>query len=221
MRRTLLILAAAAFVLAAACGGPSATTRPSPSIASGTTVAPATQPASSVGHTCANEPTFVPSASSPPTPHVDPDLEALLPTEIAGAPLQSASTRLVTFLCMQGGQGAVDHAIANTPSGISLAAMTYATASNARSARVDAFRAPGQDSGIMLQNFSRMMGAIFQGPEATPPPGRMAPISIGGKSAFLFTSGDTIAYVYARGEVLFFVVGVTEAEAATVLATLP
>lgn len=187
-----------------------------------TTIAPATQPADPAGYSCANVPTFDPLASPLVGPHVDPDLEALFPTEIAGEPLENlVSIRWVNSLCLHGGQSAVDQALAGAPSGISLAALTYAIGSYGDTVDVTAYRTPGQDAGIMIQNFWPAMLAIFGAPAATQPPGTMAPTSIGGKSAFVWTGqyGRNL-YLYPRGDVLF-VTDMTEAQASTVFAALP
>jgi hypothetical protein len=50
----------------------------------------------------------------------------------------------------------------------------------------------------------------------------MAPASIGGKSAFVWTQADgDLSYLYPRGDVLFGFFDATEAQAATIFAALP
>jgi hypothetical protein len=226
VRRTpFLILSAATLALVGACGGGGApaTLAPGTTVAPGTAVAPATQPAGPVGNTCSAYPTPNPAGSPQPVIPGDPELEALFPSEIDGAPVDDiASFNWLAYLCFYQGQSGLDDIVANVPGGID-PTFTYANADAVVAGEdvgIDAFRTPGRDAGLMVQNFAQLI-LILGGPiEETQ--GSMASASIGGKNAFVWTQPDAeLSYLYPRGDVLFGMTDGTEAQAATIFAALP
>ncbi len=217
-RMSFLIVSAATLVLAAACstGAPA-------TLAPGATRAPgATQPPVAVGNQCAGTPTINPAGSPQPVIPGDPDLEAIFPSEIAGEPVENVeSIRYVAYLCFSQGQSAVDQIVANT-GGID-PNFAYASAdATVEGEMVDiiAFRTPGADAGLMIQNFGMLI--LVLGGDPADNQGTMASANIGGKNVTVRTDADgDISYLYPRGDVLFGFFNASESQAATILAALP
>lgn len=232
-----LIVAAATILLAAACGGsgpastlapittpaPGATAAPGTSTAPIPTVASPTQPAP-VGNSCAGFPTPDPLASPQPEMARDPELEAKFPTEVDGEPVTDVNSfRWLEYLCLYGGgQTEVDR-IAAVAGGFPFANLSYGTAQTTvddEDVEIQGFRTPGQDAGVLVQNFQQFILIIGGAVEDTG--GTMAPATIGGKNAFVWTDSDgDLTYVCVRGDVVFGSPDVTEAQIEKIFAALP
>jgi hypothetical protein len=158
------------------CGGSTASPTPGTTLAPGATPTPAgaTLPPTSApgtatpgggttGTECAAYPTF--SLSSPGLPSFAPDaaLEAKFPTTIDGQPVSDLNTGFwAAFLCM-GGQSAYDRTVAELPSGLNWAAMSYGSATytvDGDSVDVSAFRTPGQDANGIVQGLAALAASM-------------------------------------------------------------
>lgn len=223
-RASFLIVSAAVLAVAAACGGgPATTPGPGGTSASGGPTVGTPTPGGPVGNSCAGTPTPNPAGSPQPVIPRDPDLEALYPSEIDGVPIEElVSYRWLAYLCFFQGQSAVDDILANVPGGID-PNLSYANALvwvDDEGVSLDAFRTPGQDAGLMVQNFAQLI--LILGGDLDDNQGTMASASIGGKNAFVWTQEDgDKSYLYPRGDVLFGMTDVTEEQAGTIFAALP
>lgn len=217
-------LAMAVVIALAACGStPSGSGSPTGSSAVQPT-ATASQPTVATGHECDAVPTFSLGGAMPSFPP-DASLEAHFPTTIDGQPVTDVSSFLwVNFLCMFGGQTAVDSALADagagTP-GLNFATMSFGSATatvDGEEVTLSAFRTPNTDAGNLVNSIA-MLTALSgeQGPN-----GSFTSSTIGGKTVFVTTDTDgSASYAYASGDTLIFTDAVTASQAEKIFAAMP
>jgi hypothetical protein len=163
-------------------------------------------------------------ATGDPVYAPDPTVAAALPSSIEGQPMTNVeSFRWVDYLCTLGGQGAVDNAARIGPAGLNLAGLTYAHGRvqlGDELVSVDAFRTPGQDSSLIVNDFKKMILVLGGGQHELT--GTMSQLTLGGKNVWLWTKPDTrVQYLYPRGEILYGVTNATQESARLVLRALP
>jgi len=218
-----IAVGAAAIALIAGCGGGSAT----PSTSS---TAPAAQPSASVAtaQSAAPAPTSAATgtaASSGPSPvpptgdkHADPALEALLPAEVSGTPMQLQSYSFAEVFASGGDRATVDAFLQSI--GKSEDDGTTATAldpTNKLPGGIIAFRIAGADPAVLLPAIVSVeqsdLGAGATSKQAT----------VGGKSVTVVSVGSGVndtEWVYGSGDVVFVVHASDEAGAALFLQAL-
>lgn len=224
----LLALAAGGLLAVAACGGAA----PGTSQAPGATLAGPGQtvgfvatpvPGGGTSQVCAGAPTFNPLASEQPVLARDLELEALFPAQISGQPAEHLqSVRWFESLCMSNPTG-VDQMVQALPAGINPATFTYASASyplDDGTLSLSAFRTPGGDANVMVQNFNQLVLVI--GGTTAEQGGSMSTANIGGKNVSIWTQPDgDKSYLYVRGDTLFGTTDLTDAQGAALFAALP
>jgi hypothetical protein len=176
-----------------------------------------------VAGACAALPTPDPETTDP-LYAPDPAVAAALPASVEGQPLTDVeSFRWVDYLCNLGGQGAVDTAATVGPSGLNLAGLTYAhgrVTLEGEVVSVDAFRTPGQDSTLIVNEFTKMILVLGGGSHEQG--GTMSQLTLGGKNVWRWTKPDTrVQYLYPHGEILYGVTNATQESARLVLRALP
>jgi hypothetical protein len=154
----------------------------------------------------------------------DPAVQSALPPSVEGRPITNVeSFRWIDYLCNLGGQGAVDNAAELGPTGLNLAGLTYAhgrLAVNSEQVSIDAFRTPGQDSMLIVNEFTKMILVLGGGEHEQG--GTMSQLTLGGKNVWLWTKPDgRVQYLYPRGEILYGVTNATPERARLVLRALP
>lgn len=193
--RAAATLAGALAIVLAACG-PAASAVPTTGAVG--TGPPATQAPSATGP-AQTDPFGLPSFALPSFTS-DADLEALLPDELGGAPVQKFSMTGDSFLGTGGiGADELDDVLSQfgrTPADLSVAF------GNAGSVTILAYRIRDVPAEMFYQGF---LAAAQQDAEVT-----VTDASVGGKSVKRVVSSDSdigTSYVYARGDVLFVVGG--------------
>ena len=166
-----------------------------------------------------------PSAPSGPNPtsvlstHADPDLEALLPAEVAGTPMQRSSATLAALLASGGDRTAVDaflKSLGKSETDGSFAAAFDPTGT--LGGGIFAFRIAGVTADVLLPAIVSVEASDL-GTGATT---RQA--SVGGKTVTVVTVGDGVndtEWVFGRGDAVFVVHAPDEAHAAAYLQALP
>jgi hypothetical protein len=232
-------------VAIAACGtSPSASSSPGATLAPGATATPAgatlpptvaptglptvgptggstTPPAGLTGHECDAVPTFSlgnPDPSFPP----DETLNAHFPATIDGQPVTDVtSQQWLYFLCMFGGQTALEQAVSEAGGAINFATMSFGSATatvDGESVDLTAFRTPGTDANAMVQYLALLAtqaGTVIN-------PGDVVSANIGGKSVYVWTDEDGAKnYAYPAGDTLIFFDSVTDSQATKILTALP
>jgi hypothetical protein len=137
-------------------------------------------------------------------PSEDKDLEASLPSQINGVTLLKYSFKGTSFLGSGGSssQDLIDFvtSLGKSPNDLSIAFATDPT--RTLKLQIGAFRVAGTDSGALLNAF--IAATKKQSPDDT-----ITPTSMGGKNVVQIVSPtDTVngtVYVYAKGDVLFYV----------------
>lgn len=222
MRHGLLRLAGllAAALLVAACQG-SASPAPSSAAPAASSAAPAESVAAS--STAPGESTTASeSAAESPIPaslaipsgfNQAPDLEAQLPSQVAGETLQKFSFQGSQVLAgssqapeIQGALGAL---------GKSISDVSFAVAAGA-DVQIGAYRIAGTDANRVLQVVQQAMQS--SGASAGP----LTDANKGGKAVKVSTdAGGSPTYFYPHGDVLFFVTGKDDAKVTAALQALP
>jgi hypothetical protein len=193
---TLAAMAGAALVLAA-CGQAGAPT----GAAGATQAAVATQAATQApGATAGPGLSFV-------LPNEDKDLEALLPDQIGGKPVQKLSMAGTSFL-VGGGSSSDDFTKILTQFGKSPADLSVAVGGT-DSIQLGAFRVKGVDANQLFQSFLQLASSA-QGDV-------VSDANVGGKSVkkVVTVDGD-VSYIYASGDVLFTVDSTSDTDPALV-----
>jgi hypothetical protein len=227
-RRFVPWVAGTAMVVAlAACGGGAS---PAGSIAAGgpSIGTPSSIPAgaSAVASGVAVGPSSPGGASTPSGPlpsilssHADPALEATLPAEVSGTPMQRSSATLAALLASGGDRTAVDAFLRGL--GKSETDGTFAAAFDptlAVGGGIFAFKVAGVTSDVLLPAIVSVEKADL-GTGATT---RQA--NVGGKTVTVVSVGDGVndtEWVFGEGEVVFVVHASDESHAATFLQALP
>ena len=183
LTRPFAVLAGVA-VLVAACGGTAATGGPGATGASATQ-STATQPAGAA---------TAPGMSFD-LPNEDAELEALLPDDIGGEPVQKLSMGGTSFLGSGGGE---EFTQILTQFGKTPADMSVALGGNGQ-VQLAAFQVRGVDAGQLFQAFISTVGASDGGV--------VSDATVAGKSVKKLVSAEgEVSYIYASGDVLFTVV---------------
>ena len=215
-----LAIGVAIVVVLTACGGGST---PLPSIGAGDSPAASstTSGSSSAGGSFA--PVTTPSAGVPSLPavtssHSDPALEALLPAEVSGTPMQRSSATLASLLDSGGDRSAIDaflQGLGKSESDGTIAAAFDPT--NTFGGGIFAFKIAGVNSGVLLPAIVSVeksdLGAGATTTQAT----------VGGKSVTVVSVGNGVndtEWVYGHEDVVFVVHAADEAHAATFLQAL-
>lgn len=219
MRRSALVALIAIIAVLAACSEQS----PTPS-------ADASEPDTSAIASASEEPTEAATESAEASdvaglpsfdlPQSAPELAALLPDEIGGAPAFKLSMSGEEMLAGGGDAGVDPEFVAflerldAQPEDVSFAIASTTGTESATGAF--AFRVEGADSGRLEQEFQTAMAA-----EQTID---WAAVSVGGKDVLTAEDPDNVGsslYVYTRGDVIFIVTAPSEEEAAEILTALP
>jgi hypothetical protein len=226
-RRLASLVAGGAMVVAlAACGGaaPSGAAPAASGAAGGSAaVLPSGNPAAASPLACgvAAAPSLPsgPSQSSVLSTHADPALEALLPAEVSGTPMQRSSATLASLLASGGDRTAIDAFLKSL--GKSEADGTFAAAfdpTGALGGGIFAFKIAGVTADVLLP----AIVAVERSDLGTGATTRQA--NVGGKTVTVVTVGDGVndtEWVLGQGEVVFVVHAPDEAHAATFLQALP
>lgn len=221
-----LMVGAAMVVVLAGCGGATATSSP-PSVGPAASLAasPASTasgaPGSAVASQVAPPPASAPGASVPAitSSHADPALEALLPAEVSGTPMQRSSATLASLLAAGGDRTAIDAFLQGL--GKSEDDGTFAAAfdpTNTLGGGIFAFKVAGVTAEVLLPAIVSVeksdLGAGATTRQAT----------VGGKNVTVVSIGDGVndtAWVYGSGEAVFVVRAADEAHAAAYIQALP
>ena len=225
--RLVATLSMAACLSLAGCGG---TVSSSPSNAAGGSTGAASPasaaPASAVPSAVASAPdaTVAPSqqaAASQPVvsaSHADPALEALLPAEISGTPMQRSSATLAALIAAGANRTAIDGFLQGI--GKSESDGTYAAAfdpGNAVGGGIFAFKVAGVDAGVLLPAIL----AVEQSDLGAGATTKQA--NVGGKDVTVVSVGNGVndtEWVYAHDGVVFVIHAPDEAHAAAYLQAL-
>lgn len=220
-----LAISAAIVVVLAGCGGATAPSSPS---SGGAGASPAASPASaspaSSSAAASEIATAPPSSTGPSLPaitssHADPALEALLPAEVSGTPMQRSSATLAALLAPGGDRTAIDAFLQGI--GKSDSDGTYAAAfdpTNTVGGGIFAFKIAGVNAGVLLPAIL----SVEQSDLGTGATTRQA--TIGGKSVTVVSVGTGVndtEWVYGRDDVVFVVHAPDETHAAAYLQALP
>ena len=170
--------------------------------------------------TASPEPTTDPPSVLPSAGAVA-DLEALIPAEIGGIPLQKSSMSGDQFVTsgsssqeLQDFLGSLGVAVTD----VSIAIGVGLSPQSGDAVAMFVFRAEGADTDQLVRGFKAAYdadneeGLVWE------------PASIGGKTVERTTNPqqpDQVIYLYARDDVLFFLTTATEGQAAEALAALP
>lgn len=163
----------------------------------------------------------IPSFSIPSfNTSADPDLAAKFPKTIDGQPVTNVQTfRFMEILAaFQTPQAQIDQFVAfANQAGIDPNSITFGTAQctvAGSTESIQAIRSPGGDANRFIQS----LAAIAQ---ATGSPITLTPATVGGKNVQVADPGDSADYYYPNGDTAWFLSGVDETTAATILAALP
>ncbi|MGH2427456.1 MAG: hypothetical protein ACRDGV_01025 [Candidatus Limnocylindria bacterium] len=215
MRRSALAALLAGATLLAACAetasSPSPTDEPTPE----PTATPTPEPTEEAIPTEAALPTFdLPSSAA--------ELEALLPDEIGGVPMEKFSMRGAEL--MAGGGGDADqefidflNRVGAQPDDVSAAFAFGISEDFTSSATVVAFRVEG----VPEDRLAAEMQAAFEADETATD---FTPANVGGKDVLVGQTDEELAplaYLYSVGDIVFFLGTSNEADAAEVLSGLP
>ncbi len=203
---------------------PGATATPAGSTPAPTVPGTTTGPTGGVvltGHECDAVPTFSIANPNPSFPQ-DETLNAHFPATIDGQPVTDVtSTQWLYFICMTGGQAAVQQAVNQGGGSFNLATLSWGSATaNVDGEDVDltAFRTAGGDSNSMVQYLSLL--AAQSG--TTIDVSNVTQANVGGKNVFTWTDSDgTKNYAYPSGDTLIFFDSVTDSQATKILTALP
>ncbi len=237
-------LGAVVMVVLVACGGGAASTAPSSSPASAASAAASPASSSSAASAAASPASSSPAvaspapattspaatggAASPPSlpslpaifsSHADPELEAQLPAEVSGTPLQRYSLTLTEVLDAGGDRAAIDAFLQGI--GKSEADGSFAAAldpSNTLTGGILAFKVDGADTAVLLAGIVAVEKSDL-GADATT---RQA--TVGGKTVTIVSVGSGVndtEWIYGRGDVVFVVHADDETRAAAFLQALP
>jgi hypothetical protein len=207
-RRIAAVLLTSVMAVVAACGS---TASPSPSAA----VAASSPPASSAASVEASPSASAPASGSPSASvalpsglNADTDLEKQLPDELAGAKLTKLSMKGSDFLTAGGAANTKPFTDLLSALGKSTNDFSVAVASSATSGiTVVAFRIAGADVSKAVPLF--LTAATTNTANAS-----VSDASVGGKSVKkLSAPSEMAAYVYAHGDIMFFVQQQTANEA--------
>ena len=150
--------------------------------------------------------------------HADPALEALLPAEISGTPMQRSSATLAALVAAGANRTAIDGFLQGI--GKSESDGTYAAAfdpANAVGGGIFAFKVAGVDAGVLLPAIL----AVEQSDLGAGATTRKA--NVGGKDVTVVSVGTGVndtEWVYARDGVVFVIHAPDEAHAAAYLQAL-
>lgn len=189
MNRFLSIVAAAAVGVALVACGPAA------SSSSGEPSREASQPASQPGSSGGALPSFTEGAVA--------DLEALIPDTVGQLTMQKTSMRGNEFLT-SGDDQAVTKFIEDlgvAPTDISIAIGFGFTADASSSLGMFVFRASGADTNRLVSAFKAATDTDRDAPLT------WSSASVGGKQVETAVDGDSTYYLYAKGDVLFYLSG--------------
>lgn len=199
MRRTITSALALA-VLAAACSTAAPGTTSTASTAAPATPGTGTPAAgTSAVATPAGTGPVMPTLD-PAVFHAFPDLEAQLPNEVAGVPLQKLS-----FGAFGGGSvdplfAAVLAQVGKTVDDVQSAVAGPVDSMQDRELTIIAFRIVGIQGAQLLQ-------AVRTAAQSDPTAGTVADATVGGKQVVALTDADETSYAYAAGEVVYVVSG--------------
>ena len=194
---------------ASSASAPPASTTPS---AAATASAVASAPSSSAA------PSAAASQPAVTASHADPALEALLPAEIAGTPMQRSSATLAALVAAGADRTAIDGFLQGI--GKSESDGTYAAAfdpGNAVGGGIFAFKVAGVDAGVLLPAIL----AVEQSDLGAGATTKQA--NVGGKDVTVVSVGNGVndtEWVYARDGVVFVIHAPDEAHAAAYLQAL-
>ncbi len=224
--RLVATVSMAACLSLAGCGGsaaaPSNAAGGSPTAASPASAAPASAAPSAVAS--APDVSVAPSqqaAASQPVvnaSHADPALEALLPAEIAGTPMQRSSATLEALVAAGANRTAIDGFLQGI--GKSESDGTYAAAfdpGNAVGGGIFAFKVAGVDAGVLLPAILAVEQSDLGAGATT------TQANVGGKDVTVVSVGNGVndtEWVYAHDGVVFVIHAPDEAHAATYLQAL-
>jgi hypothetical protein len=207
MRRAIVVIAAFALMTAACGTGTTQTTAPARTVAPPSKAAPA-------GSGAAGLPTVHPE-------HVDPTLEALLPSAINNIPLAKNSVNGGTELSADSAGQAVLAFLASkgkAPSDLTIAS-AFDPHGNAGVVFV-LFRAPGVDAAALRS--AMVLAGLYVPRTSTPPPTVPEPTIHGGKDVLVIPfPGSGTEYLYARGDVLYAIRTADATLAGNILSSLP
>jgi hypothetical protein len=218
-----LAIGIAIVVVLTACGGGST---PLPSIGAGDSPADSAASSTTSGSSSAGgsiAPVTAPSAAVPSLPavtssHSDPALEAILPAEVSGTPMQRSSATLASLLDSGGDRSAIDAFLQGL--GKSVSDGTFAAAfdpTNTLGGGIFAFKIAGVNSGVLLPAIVSVEKSDL-GAGATP-----TQATVGGKSVTVVSVGDGVndtEWVYGHEDVVFVIHAADEAHASAFLQVL-
>jgi hypothetical protein len=215
-----LVIGASIAVVLAACGGGTAPTSPSsvgPGGSPATSAVPGSVAPSQIATSAVSSPG--PSVPAVTSSHADPALEALLPAEVSGTPMQRSSATLASLLASGGDRTAVDAFLQSL--GKSADDGTFAAAFDPTATLgggIFAFKIAGVDAGVLLPGIVSLeksdLGAGATTQQAT----------VGGKSVLVMSIGSGVndtEWIYGTGQVVFVVHAADEAHAAPYIQALP
>ena len=188
--RTIAVTVVAGLALVA-CGSAASSSSSGPSSAA--SAAPSQAPASSGGGVL---PSFTEGAVA--------DLEALIPDTVGDLAMQKSSTRGDEFLTSPDADPAVAKFVSDLgvkPSDISIAIGFGFSADGSSSLGMFVFRASGADTNRLIAAFKTANDADRDTPLV------WSNTTLGGKQVESAVDGDTTYYLYAKGDVLFFLSG--------------
>ena len=188
--RTIAVTAVAGLVLVA-CGSAASSSSSEPSSAA--SVAASEAQASSGGGAV---PSFTAGAVE--------DLEALIPDTVGDLTMQKSSAKGDTYLTSPDADPAVAKFVSDLgvkPSDISIAIGFGFSADGSSSLGMFVFRASGADTNRLISAFKTANDADRDAPLV------WSNTSIGGKQVESAVDGETTYYLYAKGDVLFFLSG--------------
>jgi hypothetical protein len=185
---TIAVTAVAGFVLVA-CG-------PAASSSSGTSSEPSVAASQGQASGDAAGPSFTEGAVA--------DLEALIPDTVGDLTMQKSSTKGDEFLTSSSSDPAVAKFVSDlgvSPSDISIAIGFGFSADASSSLGMFVFRASGADTDRLIAAFKEANDADRSAPLA------WSSTTVGGKQVESAVDGETTYYLYAKGDVLFFLSG--------------
>ena len=220
-----LVIGAAMVVVLAGCGGATAPSSPSGVGPAASLAAPPASPASvapgsTVASQIATPPASAPGASVPAitSSHDDPALEALLPAEVSGTPMQRSSATLASLLASGGDRTAIDAFLQGL--GKSEDDGTFAAAfdpTNTLGGGIFAFKVAGVTAEVLLPAIVSVETSDLGAGATT----EQAPV--GGKNVTVVSIGNGVndtAWVYGKGEAVFVVRAADESHAAAYIQAL-
>jgi hypothetical protein len=204
-------------ILLAACGASAPTQSPSlPAPASSTgALSTAAGPAQSQAGPSASSPAILPSVPPVQASHADPALEAQLPAEVSGLPLQRSSATFAELLNAGGDRTAIDSFLQRI--GKTEADGTYAAAfdpTNTVAGGIFAFKISGADTATLLAGVVALEGSDLGAGATT------QQATVGGKDVTVVSVGSGVndtEWVYGRADVVFVVHAADETHAAAYL----